>query len=57
MVVYYLVLYLEGNGMRFAQSKTQTLIGRQLKTTSVFIDILAGRRFYLNKTAGCLTPS
>ena len=50
MVVYYLVLKLEGTGIRFAQNTTQTLIGGQLKITPAFINVSAGQRFYLNKT-------
>ena len=50
MVVYYLVLKLEGTGIRFAQNTTQTLIGGQLKITPAFINISAGQRYYLNKT-------
>ena len=43
MVVYHLALDLEGNGIRFAQNTTQTLIGGQLKTTPVFINVSAGQ--------------
>ena len=45
MVVYPHVLI----GIRFAPITTQTLIGGELKATTAFNDVLAGRRCLVNK--------
>ena len=55
MVVYYLVLDWEGNGLWFAQNTTQTLIGGQLKALLAFLNVLAGRGCYVNKPTAHFT--
>ena len=44
-------------GIRLAQNTTQTLIGGELKTMPVFINVLASLRFGANKLAARLTLS